>query len=227
MKITTDFGDLNIDDVGPDEDGWVTIQSQSVTFDKTSFFIGKFNEDFPAYNLSGSNDDEQFTFLSELCARTPAMRKWFAAVSVIYSNTTQLPLYLKDKLSPGDYKSVQDKMLILKDELAEVIKERNLEAAKYTAALERLRQKELDIARKTTRADNVMKIMLLNTEALPLSIQLKIQAYMPSGQDLDVADGRRRLAQEYLAKFKCALLDLNEKDPNLDVEALVKEIELK
>jgi hypothetical protein len=227
MMISTEFGVLNIDEVGPDEDGWVTIKSQSVTFDKTSFFVGKFNEDFPAYNLSGSNDDEQFTFLSELCARTPAMRKWFASVSVIYSNTSQLPLYLKDEVSPEEYKSVQNKTLALKDQLAEVIKERNDEARKYTAALERLREKELNITRKATGADNIMKINLLNTEALPLSLQLKIQAYMPAGQDIEVADGRRRLAQEYLARFKVELLKLNRNVPDLDVDEVVRSIELK
>jgi hypothetical protein len=42
-----------------------------------------------------------------------------------------------------------------------------------------------------------------------------------------VSDNKRRLAQEYLANFKIGLLKLNENNPNIDIDKLLKEIELK
>lgn len=152
MKFTSDFGSFDIADVSSDEDNWVTIQSQSVSYDKTDYFIERFNEEFAGFNLLGSTNQEKFTFLSELCARTPAMREWFAATSVGYSDTTQLPLYLKDRVAPDKFKAIQDKFLVLKDKLAEVINERNELARKYTRDLESLKLKEQDITRKDRKS---------------------------------------------------------------------------
>lgn len=227
MKINTNFGELDIQDPGADEGGWVTIASQSITFDKNDFFIRKFNEDFPAYTLLGSNSQEKFIFLSELCARTPAMRMWFASVSIYYSDSTQLPLYLKDVVAPDEYKAVQEKLLVLKDELARITKKRNELAAKYSADLNQLNVDEKVVVKKTIGADNIMKIVTLSTESLPLSIQMKIQSYMANSSDADVADNRRRLAQEYLAKFKTALIKLDKVNKITDIDGLIEEISLK
>lgn len=227
MKINTNFGDLNIEEPGANEGQWVTIESQSITFDKNDFFIRKFNNDFPTYTLLGSNTLEKFTFLSELCARTPTMRKWYASVSICYSDSTQLPLYLKDVVAPDEYKAVQEKLLVLRDELARVTKKRNELAAKYSADLNILRNEEKIVVKKTIGADNIMKIVTLTTESLPLSIQMKIQSYMANSSDADVADNRRRLAQEYLAKFKSALIRLDKVSTISDIDGLIEEISLK
>jgi hypothetical protein len=227
MEFSSSAGNFVIEDVGPDESGWITIKSQSVTYDKTAFYVEQFNNDFPAYNILGSNDLEKFNFLSELCARTPAMRKWFAATSILYSDTTQIPLYLKNAVAPSEFKRIQDKLLVLKDGLATVIQKRNDLARKYASDLDALRIEEQNIVKKTLGDDKVLQIINLKTEALPLSIQMKIQSYMPSGMDDNVSDSRRRLAQEYLAKFKVALIDLVSNNDNIDVSKIVEELELK
>lgn len=227
MQIKTSLGEIVIDEADVNEDNWVTIKSQSVTFDKNEFYIGEFKRDFPDYTLLGSNALEKFTFLSELCGRSPAMKKWFAATSIKYSDTTQLPLYLKDSVAPEEYVQVQGKLLRLKDELSVVIKKRNDLAVKYAADLKSLENEEREVVKRTIGDDNIVKIVSLTTECLPLSIQMKIQSYMAGSPDADLADNRRRLAQEYLAKFKIALLKLNSEGKLQDVDALVKELELK
>lgn len=227
MKITSTFGDLDIVDPGANQEDWITIQSQSVSFDKSDFFIERFDKDFPTYTLLGNNNLEKFTFLSELCARTPAMRKWFASVSLQYSDSTQLPLYLKNAVAPGEYKTMQGKLLLLSEELAKVAKKRNDLAAKYSADLEQLRVEEKMVVKKTLGDNNTLRILTLTTESLPLSIQMKIQGYMANSTDADVADNRRRLAQEYLAKFKTSLIMLDKTNPIKDLDALIDEISLK
>jgi hypothetical protein len=227
MKIEYSSGTINISEPSPDQSDWTVIKSQSISFDKNQFYIDAFKEDFPDYTILGSNDLDKFTFLSELCARNPAMTKWFAAVSIKYSNTTQLPLYLKDRVTPDAYVRVQKGLLKLKDELAEIVKERNDLAVKYTADLERLKSKERNVVKKTIGDDNILKIVSLTTTSLPLSIQMKIQSYMANSPDADIADNRRRLAQEYLAIFKTELLDINSVTPIKDLDALIEEIQLK
>jgi hypothetical protein len=227
MQIKTSIGDINIPEAAPDQNDWITIQSQSVSYSKTEFFIKSFNSDFPSYTLLGESDLDKFRFLSDLCARTDALKLWFAAVSVKYSDTTQLPLYLKNVVEPDEYKAIQEKLLVLKDALAEVTKARNDLAAKYRADLNQLRVREQNIISKTIGADNTMKIVSLTTEALPLSIQMRIQSYMANSQDADVADNRRRLAQEYLAKFKTELIILDKTKPIANIDALIDEIALK
>lgn len=227
MKFGTSFGVLDINEPGDIENDWITIQSQSVTFDRRDFFINKFQSDFPAYTLLGSNNLEKFKFLSELCSRTPTMRRWFASISLQYSDSTQLPLYLKDVVAPDEFKAVQEKLLMLKDELARITKKRNDLAVKYSADLEQLNAEEKIVVKRTIGADNVTKIVTLTTECLPLSIQMKIQSYMANSSDADVADNRNRLAQEYLAKFKTGLIKLAKENKILDVDSLIDEIAIK
>jgi hypothetical protein len=93
--------------------------------------------------------------------------------------------------------------------------------------LDQLRVKEQNIISKTIGADNTMKIVSLSTDALPLSIQMRIQSYMANSEDADVADNRRRLAQEYLAKFKTELIILDKIKPIANIDALIDEIALK
>lgn len=227
INFETSFGNFDIEDAGGNQDDWIVIKSKSVTYDKNEFFIDEFSKDFPTYNLLGSNNLDKFTFLSELCGRTPAMRKWFAATSIKYSNTTQLPLYLKDAVAPSEYKVVQDKLIELKDKLSAVIKERNDLAAKYKADLATLELKERSVVKKTIGDDNILKIVSLTTESLPFSIQMKIQSYTAGSSDSDISDNRQRLAQEYLVKFKTALIKLNAENKIKDVDDLIEEVELK
>jgi hypothetical protein len=227
LKFATEYGDIIVDRIGANEDDWITIKSQSVTFDKTVFFIEAFHADFPDYTLLGSNDVEKFTFLSELCSRQDVMQAWFAGVSIRYSDTTQLPLYLVDRVAPDEYSKIQAKLLEMKDKLAIIVTKRNDLAVKYTSDLKALRLEEEAIVGRSIGQDNVLKIINLKTKQLPLSIQMKIQGYMPTSIDSDVSDNKRRLAQEYLANFKIGLLKLNESNPNIDIDKLLKEIELK
>jgi len=227
MHFETSFGQVDIEDVGVYEEGWITIKSQSVSIDKNAFYIDEFKSDFPAYTLLGSNELEKFKFLSELCSRSPELRKWYAATTLKYSDTTQLPLYLKNSVAPNEYKRVQDKLLLLKDKLAGVIKKRNELAAKYSADLDALEIEERQVVIKTVGDDNIIKIVSLTTECLPLSIQMKIQSYMANSSDADIADNKRRLAQEYLAKFKLALIKMSYENPNLNIDYLVNELQLK
>lgn len=227
MELETSLGVLEIEDVGLEKDGWVTISSQSVTFDKKDYYINEFNKNFPNYKLLGSDDSERFNFLTELCARNEAMRTWFAAVSIKYSDTTQLPLYLKDAVTPSEYKIIQGKLLLLKDRVAEFVDRRNELSVQYNADLKELRAKEKDVVGKTIGDDNLMKIVSLTTESLPLSIQMKIQSYSSESDNLDIADNRRRIAQEYLAKFKTSLIKMNAESEIEDVDVLLNEIALK
>lgn len=227
MKFESDFGVLNVNDPAISEDGWITIQSQSVVYNKAEFVVEAFNRDFPGYNVLGYNIDEKFNFVTELCSRQPALREWYALTSLAYSDTTQLPLYLKESVAPDHYKRIQDKLLEMKDDLAQIVRARVELAEKYTEDLKRLKIEEQNIIKRSLGVDNVLKIVNLSTECLPLSIQMMIQGYNPKDHDLDVADSRRRIAQEYLAQFKIGLLKLNDENPNLDVDKLIEHLQLK
>lgn len=227
MTIESSQGIIEIEPVGSDESDWFTIKSQSITFSRQDFFIDEFNRDFPQAKLLGSTNEEKFIFLNELCSRKKVLTNWYAGVGIKYSNTTQLPLYLKDSVEPSEFKRIQNSLIEMKDKLAETINERNQAAKDYKAKLESIELKENEIIRKATAGDNVMKIVNLSTESLPFSIQMLIQGYTPTNADQDLADNKRRFAQEQLAKFKIALLKLNKENKNLDVDKLIKEIELK
>jgi hypothetical protein len=227
MAIETSQGLLEIEEIGSDSNKWVTINSQSVSFDKQGFYIKEFEDSFPTYNLVGSNSEEKFKFLTELCARTKVMKLWLATVTINYSNTTQLPLYLKDSVTPAEYKCVQEKLLDIKSELSKIVEKRNVISAKYTADLNKLEAEEKAVVKKTIGANNILKIVTLTTQSLPLSVQMKIQAYTSESDDLDISDNRRRFAQECLAKFKTALIKMDKESTIDDIDVLLDEISLK
>jgi hypothetical protein len=227
MSIETSQGLLEIEEIGSDRNKWVTIESQSVSFNKQDFYIEEFESSFPEYKLIGSNSKEKFKFLTELCARTKVMKLWFSTVTINYSNTTQLPLYLKDSVSPMEYKHVQGKLLEIKSELTKIVEKRNVISAKYTAELEKLEAEEKAVVKKTIGANNILKIVSLTTESLPLSIQMKIQSYTSESEDLDISDNKRRFAQECLAKFKTALIKMDKVSSIEDIDVLIEEISLK
>lgn len=227
IEINTELGKLVVEEASLNPDDWIVIKSQSKVFDKESFIVSEFIKDYPGFTPLGSNDSEKFKFITELCGRQPALRAWYAASSVKYSDTTQLPLYLDKCVDPEEYAIIQDNLLRMKDELAVVVKARNDLAAKYNSDLEALRKREADIISKSTGGNNAMKIVNLTTEALPLSIQMKIQSFDVKTGDLDIADSRRRLAQEYLAKFKIALFEFVKDNPTVDLDSLINSIQLK
>jgi hypothetical protein len=227
MTIKTSQGNINVDPVGPDQDEWFTIKSQSVTFSKQDFFIDQFESSFPDSVLLGSTNESKFKFLNELCSRKRVLQNWYSSVSLKYSNSTQLPLYLKYRVDPSEFKRIQDKMLSMKDKLSNTIIERKKAADVFKQTIDLIEAKENKIIEDSTSGDNIMKIVNLSTESLPFSIQLLIQGYTPTNVDEDLADNKRRYAQEQLAKFKIALLKLNEENENIDIDKLIEEIELK
>lgn len=227
MKFESKQGIIEFEEVGVNEDDWITIKSQSVSFDKCSFFVDAFRRDYPAFNLLGSNDVEKFDFLAEACGKSPTFRNWFASVSIKYSDTTQTPLFLKNRVAPDEYKVLMDQVLVIKNELSQIVKSRNDLAIEYNRNLTRLKEQEDRIVSRLIGQNSTLKILYLNSECLPFSIQLKIQGYNPQNVDTDITTSKRRLTQEYLAKFKIALLDLVKEKPEVDIDALLDELAVK
>lgn len=229
MNITfgTSVGDLNIEQPSFNEDEWIVVRSASETTDKSKFFVTAFDKDFPSIVLAGKDSGEKYAYLCDLCSRSRNLKRWLAATQLSYSNTAQLPLYLKDSVEPADYRIVQDNILVLKSELKVISAERKRISEKYSSDLDALDMREADIVKKVVGDDNIMKILLLTSDCLPLSLQIKIKEYKPTSEDAKTARNRRALSQEYLAKFKAELLRINAEVPNFDVDALVEELSLK
>lgn len=227
MLIKSKDYELDIQDITSEQNDWISIKSQSFIFDKRDFFIESFNRSFPDSKLLGSDSTEKFNFVSSLCSRNNSLKRWYTLTSIQFSEMTQLPLYLKDSVSPSDFKKISDKLNLLKKKTSSFVQERTDLAAKYSKDLKDIEEREKCIVKKTLGDDNIMKILSLNTEALPLSIQMKIQTYGNESSDLDMADSRRQYAQEYLAKFKVALIKLSTENKNFSVDDFIEEIQLK
>jgi len=229
MGIKVGYKDGFIEFNQPDksEDNWVVIKSESVAYDKKALILDKFRTDFPHLPISGVDDDVKFDNLTRLCGRTRELARWFAQANLLYSDLTQLPLYLKDHVEPGAYSKIKDKVLLLNKKAAANAEARRELALEYEKKVKRLDAEYKADVSKFIGSDKVLKIITLTAEAMPASLQLALDNYTPADKEVDIGESRKRYAREMLIQFKIKLLEIIEADPSIDIDELVSSMALK
>lgn len=229
MSIKVEHKDGFIEFNQPDksEDNWVIIKSESVAYDKKRLILDKFKSDFPHLPISGSDDDVKYDNLTRLCGRTRELARWYAQASLLYSDLTQLPLYLKDHVEPGSYTKIKEKILVLnKKAAANAVTRREL-AIEYENKIKRLDSEYKSDVSKFIGSDKILKIITLTAEAMPASLQLALDNYTPADKEVDIGESRKRYAREMLVQFKIKLLEIIEADPSVEIDDLITSMALK
>lgn len=228
MKIIkSSIGDLVIKDISHNPDDWITIKSDAVSWDRNDFIVKLFIKDFPSIGVLGTTSLEKFNFINEICTRSKAMRDWYITASIAYSTTTQLPLHLKDSLTGEEFLNIQSKINKLNKGVKLIINKREQAARDYKEALRKLDNEEELLTRSLVKDDVVMKILLLDTQSLPLSLQALIAGYTPNDKSLDVAESKRGYAKEMLIRFQMTLIESFKDRPIEEFDRVMDEISIK
>lgn len=208
-------------------DEWKVKKAQTHSFSKESEIVTAFNNDFPSIKLLGETDEEKYDFLTNVCSRSSSLLEWFANQKIIYSELAVLPNYLEDKITPSEYTQLKDQIKIVNDTIAEFTNRRIDESEKYKRKIKELNL-ELDNRLQNIKVNNnVLKILTLTSQSLPLSMAVALQEYNAKTDVSDFEEKQKLYVRELLTEFKIALLEVNKNNPEVDIDRLIEDISLK
>jgi hypothetical protein len=227
FSFKTDFGDIVIDDISDNIDNWIVKDAEVIEYSKATVLVEAFESQFPHIKLLGNSDDEKFDYLTNLVSRSDKLLQWFALEKVNYSELTQLPSYLTDVIDKSEFKKIRSKITEVNNVIADFAEQRAKLALEYKANLRKL-ERQLDAKiDKSIGNDNVVKVLTLTSQSMPLSLINAIESYNPQTSDINFDEKKKLYARELLTRFKVSLLKKVNEDPDIDIDTLIDEISLK
>lgn len=202
------------------EEEWMVVQQESVTFDKGEFIIEEFKKDFPGVNVS------DYDMLCNVASRSKRLASWLAVANLKYSEMTQLPLFLKDLVDTKTYLDVQKDIVKVKKIVTKHSQERQKIADEYKAKLKKIEQDEQNELNKVKENNQILYALTLNSQYLPLSLQLLIEGYVPTASGT-MEESRKVFGRELLIKYKKTLIELYLEDTSISLRDVVTLNEVK
>jgi hypothetical protein len=227
MKFKISGHDITFNDPSANSGDWVYIKSQAVSYDRYSVVVNKFEKDFPHIKLLGNDSSNKYEFLTSLVSRNKTLAQWYAGASIAYSELTQLPLYMKDLVTPSEYKGLEDSIKSCNDVIRTAAQDRVKLAEKYRADLRLIDAQETKSLESITSTSKITRIATLTSDNLPLSIGALIEGYTPTSKDRSIVDSRREYGKECLIQYKISLLNVLKTNPEVDIDKVIKEGALK
>lgn len=189
-----------------EEDGskWFCKKDDEFKPNKSLFIEERFEQKF------GRTLD--FKTISNLVSRSLALREWYADQIEDFILEVEVPEYYNDVLEPREYKELSSKVSKYNDnnakESAELLK-LSIEHKKKVAEVKE-KYKKLN---ETLLNNDLVKILTLSSEALPLGLQLKLENYTPSDQE-DVRTSAL-YGRELLVRYKIFLIEKSKAGENI------------
>lgn len=204
-----------------DENNWTVVKEESIEYNKGQYILDAFNVDFPQFKV---NSYEQ---LVRVASRSKKLTEWLLNANIQYSDSTQLPLFLEGLVEPAEYKKVTQDMQSVKRIISEGSQERQLCAEKYKKAVQEIEAKEEEKLRKLKTDKTLLKILTLNSQYLPLTLQLSIEGYKSTIGSATVEESRKVYGREILIQYKQALVQAYVNNPDIDIDGIIEANELK
>lgn len=218
FKIASENYEFTVNRPDVDTDNWTVVKQESLSYDKGSIILSKFNEEFPKIAI------DSYELLCKICSRSRSLNEWLITKNLEFSEFSQLPLFLKDKITPKSFQTLQVDIVKLNTTVATFAKKRETLARKYEEDLIKLEREELAEVVKLKGNNKILKVLSLNSTYLPITIQLAIENYIPTDS---LADSRRTYGRECLIQYKSALIDLIINDPDINIDAVIESSVLK
>lgn len=205
---------IKVDSPKPDEESkWYVVQQQEFKIDKEEFILEKYNKDYPNFKI---ND---FRKLLRIVSRNEKLQSWYAKTSLLFADTIQLPLAYKDLFLPDEYKEMFTDISMYKKNLAKESEEIQTLSNKFNKDLEEIQDRYKNKNKDLLSKNKYYPIITMNSNKLPLRIQLQIEDYSP--QTADVVEKRKVFAREMLINYKRALIKYVSENENVDVFELI------
>lgn len=199
---------LEIKDAPEEHSSWITVKNTEYRPDRGGFILGRWNKEFPDFIQEDVNK------IYSLASRSAKINQWLAAANASYANSESVPEYLRDVVDVDVFKSSSVKMTKITQKSSEHANNLNRLASTYKDNVARENASYDKFVAEEVGKDKVLKVLLLNSSDLPISIQLAIENWTAS----DDSPSQKDYAREMLINYKIALIEyLNKnKDANID-----------
>lgn len=210
-------GSLKVDAPKVNASDWLIKREESLRPEKKDFILKAFRKRFK--NLNVKDADQVYN----LCSRSKLLNEWLSNTNLLYVDEVKIPAYAIDLLPTNKVK-----------ECYEIISDINDKNSRKAVAIKVLSDTFKDNLRniendKTYICDkeltNEVKILILNTTDLPLTLQLAIENFTPAKND-EFPD-TRAYAREMLFQYKKSLFQLIKEKPEIDINTVIDELKEK
>lgn len=201
---------------------WTVIKEQSYTPDKVEYTVTNFKTAFPNVTLP-EGVLPSYDLIGRLASRSSVITEWLAINNAEYALEAQMPTYLEDVMTPEEYKKTQSEVTAYNKVIAEQQKEKQKASEIYKENLKKIDDKYNKQLNKI-KENKKLKILTLPSTSLPLTLQLAIENYTPTGDDPPT---KRTYLREILTNYKIYLLKELDNNKDINLDQLIEQNQLK
>lgn len=213
--------DITVNRPDVNAEGWTVVAEESIEYNKGEYILLQFNKDFPQFTVESYED------LCKVASRSKKLTEWLINANVSYSDSTQLPKYLEGLVDPTTYLDAQNSMQTVKAIIQKGASARQIAADNYKAEVKRIESKEAEELIKVKANNTLLKILTLNSQYLPLTLQLSIEGYKSTIGSATVEESRKVYGREILIQYKKALVEAWVDNREIDIDYIIESNQLK
>lgn len=219
FKITSGGKVYEVNNISNNSEDWTIIEQQSFKLNKRDIILSKFKSEFEF-------DVNSYEELVECCSRSRVYSKWLINANLLYSEESQVPLFLKDLIEPKEYSSIQSKLSEINANYSTYSKKKKILSEKYKNELKIIEEEEERAITKIKGHSKYLKVLSMDSTYLPFSLQILINRYTPNDSE-KVAESRISYGREVLIQYKRTLCEIIKDDPTVDIDSIIEENVLK
>jgi hypothetical protein len=220
VQTTFEFDGQSFDATFPEngDADFLTSDDKVVQVDTDQRIVDLFNL---KYRI-GQTPLTSFQLVAQICSSNREARKWFDTAKTETSEVASLPSVFQDSVNPQMYAEMstiyQDVGKIRK----EVAEERNELAKTQRSQVTALDTKERTAIHERLKGNNLAKVLLIERDRLPMSINCLMAGYGASLSDSNADRSKRRAhARECITRYQLMLLEVTKLNPDLDIDTVI------
>lgn len=211
IKISTSSLTYTVKLPEQDPNNWVIRHEDSYRPNKDKYILDMFRNQFP--DVKVSDVDQMYKVIS----RSKTATQWLTIANASYVNIVKVPAFAYDLIKPDQMEGIQK-------ELSGINNINKLKGAAIKAAADDFKTKLKSIENDPqyqlpANMSKYAKVLMLNVSDMPLNIQIAIESYTP--KDTMSYPQKSDYAREILGSYKRSLISAIDKDPSINIDALI------
>lgn len=201
---------------------WVIIKEQSYLPNKEGFIVSNFKKAFTNVTLPEA-DDKAYELITSLASRSSVISQWLAKANLEYSLDSQMPLYLRELVTPNEYNNLTQELQKYNKVISEFQQKRQTAATTYQNTLKGIAEQESRTLQQFGN-NSYITVLSLPSTALPLTLQVAIENYTPANDNVPT---KKAYMREILTNYKIYLLKELKKNPKIDIHKIIEDNKVK
>lgn len=219
FEFKLSIGEVIIPGVPDKIDDWIIIKDEKYRPDKDKFILDQFKKDYPHVPVINCQQ------VYNLGSRSSVIAEWLGRNNVQYSLIQETPTYFRDLVGAESFKNLSNKIQKINKIQLEKAREEEAASIEYKNKIKEINLKYSSLINKEKEYNKELKVLTLNSTALPLTIQLAIENYVP-GDDATSPD-KKSFAREMLIRYKQSLINLIKQNPSINIDEVIDEFAVK